>query len=135
EGIDSPSARGRACAIAEGPVAVAVVGGALVLVHEDFVGLADLLEFFLGLLVVGILVGVILHGETAVGLLDLARLGVPRHFEDFVVAALLHGLTPKRRNRSIRRHWRRAGRGLSAGSPGGWCRRCVPRGCCRGPLV
>jgi hypothetical protein len=45
----------------------AVIGGALVGVLEDVVGLVELLELVLAVLVAGIAVGMLLHGELATG--------------------------------------------------------------------
>src|SRR5690606_39292071 len=80
EGIDAP-AGGRARAVAEGAVPVAVVGGAFLLVGERLVAFADLLEPLLGGLVIRVLVRMVLHGEAPVGLLDLAPGGVARDFQ------------------------------------------------------
>jgi hypothetical protein len=52
-------------------VAVLVVGGAFLGVREDFVGFLGFLEFLLGRRIVRIAVRVVLHGQLAVGLLDL----------------------------------------------------------------
>jgi len=70
-------------------VAVSVVGAAFLGLGEDFVGLLRLLEPFLGVLAVGVAVRVVLHGELAVGLLDLLFGGVPVQTKHFVVIALL----------------------------------------------
>src|SRR5882672_1110722 len=56
---------------ADSGVAEAVVGGALVAVGQHGVGLGGFLETFLRGGVSGIAVGVVLHGELAVGALDL----------------------------------------------------------------
>ena len=69
-----------------------VVGLALARIGEHLVGLLGLLELLLGLLGVVTLVAVrvVLHGQLAVGLLDVFLGGVLRHAEDFVVVALCH---------------------------------------------
>ena len=54
----------------KGGMAVLVVGGALLRVAQDFVGLAQFLELLLGGFVARVLVRVILDRELAVGLLD-----------------------------------------------------------------
>lgn len=54
----------------EGGVAVTVVGGALVGIDEDVVGLRDFLEVLLGLRVPRIAIRVLLHGQLAVAGLD-----------------------------------------------------------------
>ena len=69
-------------------VAVAVVGRALVRVHQHVVSLAELLELFLGMRIVRIFVGMILHRELAIRPFDLVRRHVPANFEHLVVIAL-----------------------------------------------
>ena len=68
--------------------AVLVVALALVGVREDRVGLGGLLELLLGLLVPGVLVRVELHGQLAVGLLDLVEGGFFAYAQYFIVVAL-----------------------------------------------
>jgi hypothetical protein len=70
-------------------VAVLVVGGALLRVGEDLVGFLGLLELLFGLGIVRIAVRMVLHGQLAVGLLDLVVRGVAVDAEDFVVVAFL----------------------------------------------
>ena len=60
------------CAKAAWPKAI--VGRALSLVHQDVVGLAELLEFLLGRVIARIFVRVKLDRELAVGALDFVRL-------------------------------------------------------------
>src|SRR5579875_1047136 len=83
-------AAARAPAGLEGGVAEAIVGGTLLLVLEDVVGLVDFLEALLGLGVARIAVRVILHGELAVGPLELLRRRAARHAEGLVKVALRH---------------------------------------------
>jgi hypothetical protein len=71
-------------------VAEAVVGGALVGVAQDFVGFLGLLELLLGLGVVRIAIRMVLHGQLAIGLLDLFFGGVAIHAQDLIVVALGH---------------------------------------------
>src|SRR5690606_31181466 len=71
-------------------VAVAVVGGFLLRVGEHLVGLLGLLEFLFRVLAVRIAVRVVLHGQLAVGLLDLVVASVPIDAEDFVVIPFGH---------------------------------------------
>src|SRR6185312_5570324 len=85
-------ARTAAAAILERGVAEAVIGGALLLVLQNVVGLVDVLEGLLGLLVPGIAVGVILHGHLAIGLLDLVGAGVPLDAEKLIKVLLGHRL-------------------------------------------
>ena len=84
----------HAAALLERGMAEAVVGGALVGVLEDVVGLVDFLELVLAVLVAGIAVRVTLHRELAIGRLELgvARGALDR--QDFVVAALGHHSPP-----------------------------------------
>ena len=63
--------------------AVLVVELALFRVRKHLVCLVDLLELFLGFLVAGVIVRVVLHGQLAVSLFDLrvgGRLGYTQHF-------------------------------------------------------
>ena len=71
-------------------MAVAVVGGALFGVGEDLVGLGALLELSLGGGVVGITVGMVLHGELAVGSLELGVGGGAGDFEELVIVDFGH---------------------------------------------
>ncbi len=70
--------------------AEAVVLRALARIGEDGVCLADLLEALLGSGVAGILVGVVLAGEGAVGPLQLGVIGVPADAENLVVVLGRH---------------------------------------------
>src|SRR6266850_79549 len=82
---------------AEAGMAEPVVAGALLLVGQDGVGLGRFLELLLGVLVAGVAIGVMLHGELAVGLLDLGLTGLAPDPEHLVVVALLHRSAPDRR--------------------------------------
>ena len=62
-------ARRRAAAMT-----IAIVGRALVRVREDLIGLGQLLEALLGLLIAGIAVGMVLHRQPPVRLLHLGHL-------------------------------------------------------------
>src|SRR5207302_4743157 len=66
-------------------------------VAQHLVGLGRLLELGLGLGVADVPVGVILHGQLAVGPLDLLVVGLPRDAEDLVIIPL-GGHTPLPRN-------------------------------------
>ena len=68
-------------------VSEAVIAGALLLVRQNGVGLAALLEFFLRVRVVGIAVGMVLHGQLAVSALDLGVGGRTADAQHFVVVA------------------------------------------------
>jgi putative exporter of polyketide antibiotics len=76
-------------------VAEAVVGGALLPVLQDVIGLVDLLELMLAFLVAGIAVGMPLHRELAIGGLHL-RLGRVRITQGLrLVVALAIRRSPK----------------------------------------
>ena len=66
--------------------------GPLLGVGEHLVGFLGLLEFLFRLLrlVTLVAVGVMLHGQLAIGLLDVVLAGVLRHPEDFVIVTLCH---------------------------------------------
>ncbi len=79
----------------EALVAVAIVGGALVRVAQDRVGLGRFLEPLLGVRVVGVAIRMQIEGEATVRLLDLDLGGRFLDPEDFVVVALGHREPPK----------------------------------------
>jgi hypothetical protein len=66
-------------------VAEAIVAGPLLRLAEDLVGLGGLLELVLGLGVAWISIRVQLHGQPAVGALELAGVDVARDTQHFVV--------------------------------------------------
>ena len=68
-------------------MAEAVVGGPLLRIAQDRVGLVQFLEPGLGLGIAGIAVGVVLHGELAEGDLQLSLGAGPFHRQDFVIVA------------------------------------------------
>src|SRR5262245_42030034 len=70
-------------------VAVAVVDLAFVRIAEDGVSFGSFLELGRRLFVAGVAVGVVLHGQSAVGLLDLVVRGLALETQDFVVVPLL----------------------------------------------
>ena len=72
-----------------------IIGGALVGLGQDFVGFFGFLEARLGLRVVGIAIGVVLHREAAVRLLDVGLGRITTESEHFVVVPLRH---PRPRN-------------------------------------
>jgi hypothetical protein len=91
EGIVEPACAGSGIPLREGGVAEAVVSGPLLLVHEDVVRLAKLLEELLGMRIAGVLVGVKFHRETPIRFLDLLGRGGPGDFNNFVVIAFGRG--------------------------------------------
>ena len=72
-----------------------VIALALVRVGKNIVGLVDLLELFLGVLIAGVQVGVVLFGQLAVGAFDLGIGGVfadPQHL--VVITFFCHRIYP-----------------------------------------
>src|SRR5208282_3156054 len=74
----------------KGGMAEAVVRGTLLRVLEDVVSLVDVLEFLLGNLVTWIAIRMKLHGELAVGLLEVLRADAFCDTECFVKIAFGH---------------------------------------------
>ncbi|MNN17591.1 hypothetical protein D3C81_1307840 [compost metagenome] len=71
-------------------MAVLVIGGALAGIGQHFVGLVGLLEFLLGLLVAGIAVRVVLHGQPTISLLQLRLAGTALDTQYLVEITLGH---------------------------------------------
>jgi len=71
-------------------VAILVVSGAALRVAQCFVSLAEFLEFFLGVLVTGIFVGMKFHREFAICFFDFIRFGSAFDAENFIVIAFGH---------------------------------------------
>jgi hypothetical protein len=91
EGIVEATATGggAAHAASEGGVAVAIIGGAFLIVAEHVVGLSDLLELAFGALVIRVFVRVKLHRELAVGFFQILGGNVARDAEHFVIIAFV----------------------------------------------
>src|SRR6266705_3031514 len=85
EGAEACVAEAGAGSRPGGPEAVEM--GALVGIGQHGVRLVHFLELLLGVLVVAVAVGMELHGELPVRLLDLGLSGVARDAEDLVVVA------------------------------------------------
>src|SRR5574340_217557 len=83
-------AAAEAASLFEGGMTITVIGSPLLLVLEDVVGFVDFAEFLIGGGIVGIAVGMHLHCQLAVGLLDLLRSGALGNAEDVVVVAFAH---------------------------------------------
>jgi len=81
------------CALSESGMPEAIVGRALIGIHQDIVGFAQLLELLFGLRVARIFVGVKLDRELAVGAFHFLLRRRPRHGQDFVIVAFFgrHG--------------------------------------------
>ncbi len=71
-------------------VAVLVVGGAFLRVAQDFVGLAQLLEFFLRRVVARVFVRVIFYGQLAVAFSDFLKRDFAADFKNLVIIAFGH---------------------------------------------
>ena len=69
-------------------MAVLIIGGTFLAIRKNLVSLLAFLEFFLRPRIVRIAVGVVLHGQLAVGLLDLVFTGVAVDAENFINIAL-----------------------------------------------
>ena len=77
-------------ALLEGGVAETVIGGALVAVLEHVIGLVELFELVLALVVARIAIRMMLHGELAERGLEVGVAGLARHAQNFVIVALGH---------------------------------------------
>src|SRR5439155_16812322 len=73
----------------KGSVTKAIVGGALVRIDQDVVGLAQLFHFFLRVRIVRIFVGMKFYCELAIRALDLLFGRITTDSENFVVIAFL----------------------------------------------
>src|SRR6185503_3889636 len=89
--IEVHRAEAGAAAAAHPLVSIAVVGGALLRIAQHLVRFGDELELFFGCLVAVVAVGVALHRQLAVGLLDIRFAAVALDAEDDV-EILLHAI-------------------------------------------
>ena len=97
-----------------------VIALALVRVGKNIVGLIDLLELFLGVLIAGVIVRVVLHCKLAVCLFDLGigrSLGYPQHF--VVITLFLCHIHSPLRERLIRETPRLVPRSITSKSRSG----------------
>jgi hypothetical protein len=86
-------------------MAVAIVGGALLGIREDFISLADFFEFFLGFFIALMFVGMMLDCEFAVSLFNFLGGDSAANAEHFVVIFFGgHGLGGRGRGGSHRDH-------------------------------
>jgi hypothetical protein len=67
-----------------------VIGRTLLRILEELVGLVDFLELAFGLGVVGVLVGMVLHGKLAESALELLLISATRYTKCFVKISLGH---------------------------------------------
>ena len=70
----------------------AVIAGALFGVAQDVIGLGSFLELLFGFGVTGVVVGMVAHGQLAIGFFDLVLAGAAVHPQNFVIVSLCHGL-------------------------------------------
>jgi len=73
----------------------AVIGGALVAVLEDLVGFVEFLEAVFRLVISRILIRVKLHGELAVGGLQIGVAGAALNAKNLIIVALGHPISPR----------------------------------------
>ena len=94
-------------------VAVLIVGRAFLGVRQHLVGLFGLLELFFGALgcITLVAIGVVLHRELAIGLLDFFFRGVLGNAQDFVIVSFGHGRSEPGWNRNAAQAPSRAPRG------------------------
>src|SRR4029077_15259346 len=77
-------------ALLKGGMAKTIVSGALLIVFEDVVGFVEVLEFLLGVLVAGIAIGMMLHGELAISPLEFVAARRFGDAEDLVKVLFCH---------------------------------------------
>ena len=78
-------------------MAVAVIGGALVGITQDAIGLANFLELGFRFRIPLILVRVVLHRKLAIGGFQLFFVCVARNAEYFIIVTFCHDLLPSSR--------------------------------------
>ena len=76
-----------------------VIGAALLAIGQDLVGLGRLLELGIGVRIIRIAVRVILHGYTAIGLLNVRLGGGAVHPQHVVIVAFRHNFGAGSRER------------------------------------
>ena len=59
-------------------------------VAQHLIGLVDFLELFLGLFIARVAVRMVLHGQLAISLADLVRLGRAFQSQDLVIVFVVH---------------------------------------------
>ena len=70
-------------------LSAAIVFASLVSIAEDFVGVGDVMEFLLGVLVSCISVRMVLQRQLSVALFDVGCFGIPFQLQNFVEVSLL----------------------------------------------
>src|SRR5262249_34596214 len=114
-GVEATAAAAKAAARAAAGLRVAelVVARALLRVVQHLVRLGGFLELGLGLLVARVAVRMPLHGELAVGLLDVVHGSAARHAQHLVVIALRHASAFRARDHDAGRAQRAAVAGIA----------------------
>ena len=59
-------------------------------ITQDCIGLVDLLHFFYSLIIIVVFIGVMLHGQIAVGLFDGGFVGVSIDAQNLIIITLCH---------------------------------------------
>src|ERR1700683_2181121 len=85
--LETCAVKSPALPAAQASMAVAVIRGALVPISEHRIGLAHLFEFFLGVRIIGVAVGMVLERQFAIGALQLNFGDRAGHTQYFVVIA------------------------------------------------
>jgi hypothetical protein len=67
-----------------------IVQGTLLRFTQDIVGFLDFLEALLGLLIARITIGVIFHGQPAIGFFQLRLADIAGNFQDLVIITFSH---------------------------------------------
>ena len=80
--------------VLEGGVPEALIGGALVGVLQNLIGLAKFLEFVFGRVVAGVAIGMAFHRQLAIGDFQILGCAAVRDPEDLVIIALTHQARP-----------------------------------------
>ena len=78
-------------ALGKSGVPKAIVGGAFIRIHKNIVGFAELLEFFLGMGIIGIFVRMKFDREFAIRALDLFPGSISIDAQDLVIIAFRRG--------------------------------------------
>ena len=85
------TARARTCALFERGMAVLVVHRPFLCVRQGVVGLLNFFKFFLGFLIALIAVGMVFHGQLAVGFFDFVLTRSSGHAQCGVKILIAHG--------------------------------------------
>ena len=89
ERIVEPTASGCSYALRKSRMSVTVIGRPFLFIRENFVSLSQLLETLLGFLIARVFVGMVLHRELPVCLLDIRLGGIPVYSKHLIIVAFL----------------------------------------------